>query len=119
MELGISSSQLGKVITYEEVSPLTDEGAELLGITPGIPVVGACSDGGLNQVGAGATASGIMTFSVGTSGAIRLSTEEPVLPEDPGTWCYLSPAGYLSGAATSGCCNCVDWAKDRLFGKEE
>ncbi|MBQ9593781.1 MAG: hypothetical protein IJR36_07905 [Lachnospiraceae bacterium] len=114
-ELGIQASQIGRVITYEETSPLTRDGAELLGLPEGLPVVGACSDGGLNQVGAGALGEGVMTFSVGTSGAIRLSTKAPVLPDHPGTWCYYSPVGYLSGAATSGCCNCVDWAKQRLF----
>ena len=114
-ELGISATQIGRVTTYEETSPLTEEGARILGLTAGIPVVGACSDGGLNQVGAGALGEGVMTFSVGTSGAIRLSTKAPVLPDHPGTWCYYSPVGYLSGAATSGCCNCVDWAKQRLF----
>ncbi|MBR1758479.1 MAG: FGGY-family carbohydrate kinase [Lachnospiraceae bacterium] len=114
-ELGIKKSQIGRVITYDQTSPLTPEGAKILGLEPGIPVIGACSDGGLNQVGAGAIQDGVMTFSVGTSGAIRLSTSEPVLPHHPATWCYLSPVGFLSGAATSGCCNCIDWAKEKLF----
>ena len=117
-ELGIREDQLGAVISYEKTSPLSAEGARILGLQSGIPVVGACSDGGLNQVGAGALKEGVMTFSVGTSGAIRLATKKPVLPEDPGTWCYLSPVGYLSGAATSGCCNCVDWCKGKLFPKD-
>jgi gluconokinase len=64
---------------------------------------------------AGAGAPGVMTFSVGTSGAIRLSVDRSVLADDHSLWCYLSPLSWLSGAATSGCCNCVDWAKQRLF----
>ena len=114
-ELGIGEDQLGEIISYEKTVPLSDYGAQLLGVDAGIPVVGAGSDGGLNQVGAGALKEGVMTFSVGTSGAIRLATKRPILPEDPGTWCYLSPVGYLSGAATSGCCNCTDWCKGKLF----
>ena len=76
---------------------------------PGYP------DGALNQVGAGALKPGVMTFSVGTSGALRMSVEKPILPKKPSTWCYLSPNGWLSGAATSGACNCLDWLKTKFF----
>ena len=73
------------------------------------------ADGGLNQVGVGALEKGVATLSVGTSGAVRLTTDRPIIPETPGTWCYLSPKSWLSGAATNGCCNCIDWARTRLF----
>ena len=56
-----------------------------------------------------------MTFSVGTSGAMRMSTQGPVIPDSPSTWCYLSPKSWLSGAATSGCCNCIDWYKNKML----
>ena len=69
----------------------------------------ANSDGGLNQNGVGAIKENVMTFSVGTSGAMRISTAKPMIPKSPSTWCYLSPKGWLSGAATAGCCNCIDW----------
>lgn len=114
-QIGIKKSQLGRLVTYKETAPLAEQAARLLGLTPGIPVLPAYPDGALNQVGAGALENGIMTFSVGTSGALRLSTQKPVLPEKPGTWCYLSPNAWLSGAATSGACNCVDWVKGLLF----
>lgn len=55
-----------------------------------------------------------MTFSVGTSGAIRLTTSKPVLPKEPSTWCYMSPKNWMSGAATNGCCNCLDWFKEQV-----
>jgi gluconokinase len=95
--------------------PLSKEGAGLLGLKQGIPVIPAGPDGGLNQVGAGALKEGIMTFSVGTSGALRLSSGKPVISDNMSTWCYMSPYSWLSGVATSGCCNCVDWIKNCLF----
>lgn len=113
--LGIGENQFGKLATYHETRPLSQEGAELLGLKRGIPVITAHPDGSLNQVGAGALNTGVMTFSVGTSAAIRISTSKPILPEEPSTWCYLSPVSWLSGAATSGACNCVDWAKSKMF----
>jgi gluconokinase len=117
-EIGISDTQLGRIVSYRDTYPLTKEGAELLGLKQGIPVVPTGPDGGLNQVGAGALKDGVMTFSVGTSGALRLSAQKPIISENQSTWCYMSPYSWLSGVATSGCCNCVDWVKDKLFNNE-
>ncbi len=114
-EYGLSRAQLNTLVDAGAVYPLNQEGARLLGLQEGIPVIPTNSDGGLNQVGVGALEEGVATFSVGTSGALRLSSAVPVLPEKPSTWCYLSPKGWLTGAATNGCCNCVDWAKAKLF----
>lgn len=113
-ELGIQEEQLSALVPYNSTFPITQEAAQALGVRPGTPVIPSNSDGGLNQVGAGAVAEGIMTFSVGTSGAIRLTTGRPVLPEEPSTWCYRSPKNWLSGAATNGCCNCLDWYKGQM-----
>ncbi len=117
-QAGIRREQLCRVIDYTQTFPLTEEGAKDLGLKAGIPVIPANSDGGLNQVGVGAMEEGVMTFSVGTSGAIRLTTRQPILPEEPSTWCYMSPKSWLSGAATNGCCNCIDWFRDRMFGPD-
>jgi gluconokinase len=114
-EAGIEASQLGRAADYRDTAPLDSAGAELLGLKTGIPVLPAHPDGALNQVGAGALVEGVMTFSVGTSAALRLSAAKPVVPETPSTWCYLSPEAWMSGAATSGACNCVDWIKTILF----
>ncbi|WP_051606572.1 xylulokinase [Microbacterium sp. CH12i] len=97
-------------------APLSTEAAVLLGLHAGIAVLTPGPDGGLNQVGALATQPGDMTFSMGTSGALRFATLHPSLSPTQSTWSYRSPLGPLSGAATSGCGNCVDWARDLLFG---
>jgi len=115
-ELGITREHLPELVLYNASLPLTAEGAALLGIEPGIPVLPALADGAMNHVGAGALAPGIMSFSMGTSAAMRLSTPQPLIPETPSTWCYLTPTAWLSGAATAGCTNCVDWSRERLFG---
>lgn len=116
-EVGIKDEQLSRLVTYDKVFPLTVEGAKLLDLQPGIPVIAANADGGLNQVGVGALEEGIMTFSVGTSGAVRLTVDQAIIPDMPSTWCYLSPKAWLSGAATSGCCNCIDWFKNQVAGR--
>ena len=117
-EYGVQEWQLSELIDSENTFPLAEEPAAILGLPSGIPVLPTNSDGGSNQIGAGAARAGVMTFSVGTSAALRLTTKEALIPEKISTWCYLSPKGYLSGAATNGACICSDWAKKKLFPKE-
>jgi gluconokinase len=115
-ELGLDHDlQLPALQSLGYTAPLNSRSAALLGLQSGIPVLPCYSDGGLNQVGSDALDEHIMTLSMGTSAAKRLSVAEPKLSPTQSTWCYLSPKGYLAGAATSGCSNCVQWAKERLF----
>ena len=114
-EFGVPHEAFSRLVDSEETFPLRKEIAERLGVRAGTPVLPSNADGGSNQVGAGALRAGSMTFSVGTSGALRIASDRPVIPQEPSTWCYLSPKGWLVGAATNGCCNCVDDAKGSLF----
>ncbi|MDR1534053.1 MAG: hypothetical protein LBU64_03010 [Planctomycetota bacterium] len=113
--IGCRPEQFGPLADYREVRPLKKKAAVLLGLSPGIPVVPPHSDGALNQVGNGCMRAGAMTFSVGTSAAIRLSTNRPVLSDPPGTWCYVGVEDWLCGAATNGACNCVNWFKETVL----
>ncbi|WOQ68958.1 FGGY-family carbohydrate kinase [Microbacterium limosum] len=114
--LGLRGVVLPELKDATATAGLTAEAAVLLGLRPGIPVLTPGPDGGLSQVGDLATNPGDMTFSMGTSGALRFSTRHPSFSPTLSTWSYRSPLGALSGAATSGCGNCVDWARERLFG---
>lgn len=115
-ELGVDiEAQLPSLQPLEFSAPLSSAAAKLLGLQEGIPVMPCLPDGGLNQIGSGADSHGIATLSMGTSGAIRVASDKPILSPNRSTWCYLFPKGYLAGAATSGCCNCVDWAKSTYF----
>lgn len=115
--VGIDKSQLGRLETFGNNYPLTSEAAEMLGIDPGIPVIPAHPDGALNQTGALALKNGIMTISIGTSGAIRMSKESIELTDDFSTWCYVSPENkYIHGGAISGATNCVDWYRSNFAG---
>ncbi|WP_193596506.1 gluconokinase [Microbacterium sp. YJN-G] len=116
--LGIEGIVLPRLVSSDTSAPLVAEVATLLGVRAGIPVMIPGPDGGLSQVGDRAYGVGDMTFSMGTSGALRYTTAHPAFSPTMGTWAYRSPFGWLSGAATSGCGNCVDWAKGLLFGTE-
>ncbi len=111
----IQKTQLPIIAEYDKLCPLTEVAAKKLGVQSGIPVTLSFSDGGLNQIASCSNKKGLMTMSVGTSGALRMTTDVPMIPKIPSSWCYYSPISYLVGAAISGACNCVDWAKNKFF----
>jgi gluconokinase len=91
----------------------------LLGLTEGISVLPSLPDGALNQVGSRAEEPGVMTLSLGTSGAMRMVIPETWFSPTHATWLYRSvDEGFLLGAATSGCSNCLDWYKSQAFAQD-
>ncbi|NLU42172.1 MAG: hypothetical protein GXX08_08205 [Firmicutes bacterium] len=106
---------LSPIWASEHLGRLSEEAARRIGIPAGTPVVIAGADGALTQIGSGALKSGSMTISVGTSAALRVAFQKPVLPENPSTWCYYTAEGkWLAGAATSGAGNCVEWLRQSM-----
>src|SRR3546814_12282251 len=83
---GLAEVLLPELRSSTDTAPLTAEAATLLGLPAGLPVLVPGPDGGLNQVGALATAPGHMTFSLGTSGALRFGTRQPSVLPTQGTW---------------------------------
>jgi len=112
---GVRKEQFGELTDYRELRPLTRECADMLGVAAGIPVVPPYSDGALTQLGSGAMSPGAMTFSVGTSAAIRLTSDIPVLSAPPATWCYVGVDCHMAGAATAGACNCINLFKETVL----
>lgn len=113
---GINRSMLCELQEPKYMALLKDSMADYLGLKKGLPVIIGGADGALNQIGAGALKKGIMTLSVGTSGALRLAYDKPVIPESTSTWCYYALNGKrLVGAATSGAGNCLEWFKKKAY----
>jgi len=114
---GITPDMLPKLVESEYLTPLSSEAAGILGIRSGTPVLVTGADGCMNQVASGAFGRNIMTLSVGTSAAMRISTHKPVLAEYPSTWCYVGVEGmWIAGSATAGAGNCVDWMGKKILG---
>ena len=113
----LEPSQLPILVDSEYTAPLTHAAATSLGLTEGTPVLITGADGCMNQVAAGAIGADIMTVSVGTSAALRLTVDKPILATRPSTWCYVGVEGtWISGSATAGAGNCVDWAASQISG---
>jgi xylulokinase len=58
---------------------LSVEGAALLGLRPGVPVSAGGGDNMMSAIGSGATKSGVVVVSLGTSGTVFTRTEHPVV----------------------------------------
>ena len=68
----------------------------------------------MNQIASGGFDKGVISISIGTSGAIRTVVDQvPKLYE--GLWCYDLGKGYLLGATIAGAGNVLDFYRERLF----
>lgn len=106
------------------VSPLTvlegftTDRTRQQGLPPGVPLVLGATDGTLSNPGAGAVLPGQMAAMIGSSAAVRIVTDRPVLDPQGRTWCYhLLPGHWVPGGATNNGGNILQWYRDR-FGRE-
>jgi gluconokinase len=84
--------------------------ARELGLTGSTAVVLASSDGALANVGVGASGRGDVALTLGTSGAVRVLTAEPVLDPRARTFCYCADdTRYVVGGPTSAAGASLDW----------
>lgn len=97
-----------KDLTYR--GKLARKASALTGLPEGLPVFIGGADGAMNQLAVGGTDLGVMSMSIGTSGAMRRITKGPKVAKEPSTWCYnVSKDAWIAGAATNNATNCVDW----------
>lgn len=97
---------------------INDAAARLTGLRAGTPVVGGGGDQAANAVGVGAVTDGVVALSLGTSGVVFTTTDEPrIEPEGrlhafchavPGKWHLM---GVMLSAAGS-----LRWFVDELGG---
>lgn len=113
---GLREGQFAMLADHDFYGTLTVAAAARLGVEPGLPVTLPYADGAMNHLAAGAQRADRMSLSIGTSGAMRISTPQPVIPDSAGLWCYRAPGTWLSGAATNGATNCVEWFRRMLAG---
>lgn len=114
---GVGAAMLPKLVDSEHTAPLTMEAAQFLGLKAGKPVLITGADGCMNQIAAGAFGDNVMTLSVGTSGALRITVDRPLVAEYPSTWCYVGVENtWIVGSATAGAGNCIDWIGNKILG---
>lgn len=113
---GIITDQLSelKPTTFlRPYQPETDDAATSL--PTGVVLCIGASDGCLANLGAGAVGPGVTTITIGTSGAIRRTVDQPLRDPDGRLFCYyLDDSHYVVGGPTNNGGNVLEWLADHL-----
>ena len=98
------------------VGEILAEAASEIGLPAGIPVVLGASDGALANLGAGVTQPGQRVITIGTSGAVRIVNNQPILNPNQQTWCYAFMRGsYFAGGAINNGGLALQWIRERFY----
>jgi gluconokinase len=114
---GITAAHLSQpVSTTHIVTGLKPDWAMQLGIDPEIPFIIGASDGCLANVGSNATHPGDMAITIGTSGAVRMITNEPAYDEQERIFNYiLTDDLYVSGGAINNGVVVLKWYTENFL----
>lgn len=116
---GISRTQLSTLVSPEHImTDMKKEYANVIDVSPSVPLVIGAGDGVLSNLGSGAIGIGEANNTIGTGGAIRVIYNRPVLDEKERTWCYVLSKGYWGIGALSLGGFSYQWFKEK-FGQLE
>lgn len=104
-------------IREEQLPRLVDTKETFSALNYSFKVVVGASDGCLVNVGVGALSKGQTTLTLGTSGAVRMTVNQPVLDPHGRTFCYyVKENTYVIGGAVNNGGNVLAWL-GRVFYK--
>jgi gluconokinase len=117
---GIQPAQLSEVAdgTYKEnLSSISKYGSDKrLQKVIKTPFIIGGSDGALANLGSGAVKKTSMAVTIGTSGAVRMVTNQVYTDEHMRTFCYyLANSSYIIGGANNSGAVVFQWLKDSLL----
>lgn len=120
-ELGIREDLLPKVYESPEITgEISREASASTGLKIGTPVVGGAGDNAAGAVGSGAIEEGIVWASIGTSGVVFASSDEPKI--DPRgrvhTFCHAVPKKWHLMGVMLSAGGSLRWFRDNLGGLE-
>lgn len=109
----ITESQLSPLVDEDTARPITN------GVFSGVPLVIGATDGPLCHFGTNSLGIGQMTSTIGTSGAVRVVSQQPLLDDQMRTWCYyLGNKLWAVGGAINGGGIALQWLREQLLGTD-
>jgi gluconokinase len=107
-------------IAAGRLAPLLSTTAVVAAPAIAVPVVIGGGDGALANLGAGAVIPGTAALSIGTSGAVRVVTREPVTDAQSRLFCaVLDETHWVVGGAITNGGLVLRWLRDQLFGTSQ
>lgn len=118
--LQIQSEQLPDLVeTTDMITGLKPQFADLLEIDTQTPFVYGASDGVLSNLGVNAIEPGVVAVTIGTSGAVRVVVDKPIVDPDGKLFCYaLTKDKWVLGGPVNNGGIVFRWVKDQLFAPE-
>jgi gluconokinase len=115
---GIDASKLSSLCDPGAVFTLANRDlADRMGVPPDTPVTLGTADAVNSSLGAGGVLPGHATCMIGTSGALRIISDKPVLDAKSRTWCYaIDEQHWLVGGAINNGGIALSWLMDLLHG---
>jgi xylulokinase len=115
--LGIDPAWLPRTWEGPQVTGLVSaEAAALTGLRPGTPVVAGGGDQAANAVGVGAVVAGRMALSLGTSGVVFATTDQPLF-EPAGrvhAFCHAVPGRWHMMSVMLSAAGSLRWYRDAI-----
>ncbi|MGV3505253.1 MAG: gluconokinase [Adhaeribacter sp.] len=113
---GIRAGQLSTpVSTLHQVGELLPDIARQLGLRRALPFIVGASDGCLANLGSGATKPGQAALTIGTSGAIRVTSPSPGTENQQRLFSYiLRPGQYVVGGPVNNGGLILRWFRDQF-----
>lgn len=115
--LDITSDNLPEIVSpYAFEAGLTLADAQRMNIPRETPFVWGAADGPMSNLGVAASKPGIAALTIGTSGAIRVMTDRPIVDEKMRTFTYaLDETHWVVGGATNSGASVLAWLKAQIF----
>lgn len=118
---GITKAQLPTPVEpYEYETTMSPEYAAVIGIPADTPFVYGAGDGPLSNLGVNAVKPGVAAITIGTSGAIRVVSDQPVIDPKGRTFTYaLDKDHWVVGGPVNNGGDVFRWARDNMFDAEK
>jgi len=115
---GISETQLSEPVQTNYYNSELTASAKTLLKSSGCKFVIGASDGCLANLGSEATSAGVAAITIGTSGALRLASKQPVFNSSAMTFSYILDAEtYICGGPINNGGIALQWLLKNVFGK--
>lgn len=113
---GISERQLSPVVNPRTVvQGINPQLAQEMGIPDNISLVLGSADAVNSSIGAGALSPEVATLMIGTSGAVRIIANRPILDPKARSWCYaIDDHSWLVGGAINNGGLALSWMRQVL-----
>lgn len=113
--LQITPQQMPKIVPITQQLSLTQQMATALSLPTNLPIVVGASDGALSNLGLATSQAEQIALTIGTSGAVRIISEQPHLDPAGRLFCYqLRKNQWLIGGPVNNGGLVLQWAEQNL-----